>query len=100
MPKFAIRVPHALGQDEAVRRIQERFDSIAVTYQGQIQGIQQEWQESLMKFAFQAMGVAVSGTVTVEPAEVNVQTELPLMAMMFKGAVESKLREELTKILA
>lgn len=100
MPKFAISVPHALGQEEAVRRIKERFDSIAVTHQGQIQGLQQEWQERLMKFAFQAMGVAVSGTVTVEPAEVQVHTELPLMAMMFKGAVESQLREELTKILA
>lgn len=100
MPRFAINVPHSLGQDEAVRRIQERFDSIAQTYQGQIQGIQQQWDGNSMKFAFQAMGVAVSGTVTVGPAEVQVHTELPLMAMMFKGAVETKLREELTKILA
>lgn len=100
MPKIAMSLPHALGQEEAVRRIQERFQAISQTYQGQIQDLQEEWNGNTMRFAFRAMGVSIRGNVQVEPAEVQVETELPLMAAMFKGAVETQLREELKKILA
>ncbi len=100
MPRFATNMPHTLGQEEAIRRIRERFHAMAETYQGQIQGLRQEWDGSAMTFAFRAMGVSVAGTVAVETAEVKVVTELPLMAVMFKGAIETQLREELKKILA
>ena len=100
MPRFTMNVPHALGQDEAVRRLKERFQAMAEAYQGQVQGLQQDWEGGVLKFAFRAMGISVGGTVTAEPAEVKVETELPLMAMAFKGAIESQLRAELAKILA
>ena len=100
MPKFATSVPHSLGQDETVRRLKDRFQTIADTYQGQVQGLKQEWDGNVMKFAFSTMGISISGTVIAEPAELKVETELPLMAMMFKGAIETQLRQELTKILA
>ena len=46
------------------------------------------------------MGMAVSGTLVVEDAEVTVETELPLAAALFKGLIQQQIREELQRVLA
>jgi hypothetical protein len=42
----------------------------------------------------------VSGDVIVQPAEVQLDGQIPFAAMMFKGKIESALRDQLTKELA
>jgi hypothetical protein len=46
------------------------------------------------------MGIHVQGTVTAEDSQVVVVTELPLIAMPFKSAIDRQIRDELEKILA
>ena len=99
MPKLAISVPHALGQEEAIRRLEEAFRSATETYRDQIHELDAQWNGNVMRYRFNAMGIAVSGSTTVEPSEVKVDANLPLMAVMFKGAIEKRLREELGKLL-
>jgi hypothetical protein len=54
----------------------------------------------VLTYSFKAMGIAVQGTLTVEPADVKLDAELPWVAMAFRGTIESKVREELGKLLA
>ena len=100
MPKLAIEVPHALGQDEAARRLKEKFAAATEEHRGVLSNFRDEWQDHTFSFAFQAMGVGVSGTVAVEPERVKLNADLPFAAMFFKGAIESRIRQEAGVLLA
>lgn len=100
MPKLTMTVPHALGQQEAIQRLQERFQAAIQSYQDRVQGLQQQWNDNALTYRFQAFGMSVNGSARVEPSEVTVVMELPLMATMFQGTIEKRLREKLGEILA
>ncbi len=99
MPKVNIAIPHELGQEEATRRLQERFHTVKDQFGGQISDLQEEWEPNGLRFSFRVMGLKVSGAVTSEPTEVQVAADLPMAAMMFKGTIEQQIRDELSKML-
>ena len=100
MPKLAMSVPHSLGQEAAVERLKDQFKSIKEEYADQISDLSEEWNGNLLSFGFTTYGVKIKGTVTVDPAEVAVAANLPIVAMMFKGPIEQQLRDQLTKMLS
>ncbi len=100
MPQLTVEVPHQLGQEEAARRLKARFDALRGTYQTQVSEATEEWRDHTLFFGFRAMGMKVSGTLAVEPALVRVDAELPFAAMMVKGMIEQRVRDELGKMLA
>lgn len=53
-----------------------------------------------MKCSFSSFGIAMDADMQVEPQELKFQVNIPFAAMIFKGQIESQLRDELTKLLA
>ncbi len=100
MPRLKFAVPHSLTADEAVLRLKSKIAAALSEHGGRLSDFQEQWTDHSMNFAFRAMGMSVSGTVAVEPAEVKVDAELPLAAMLFKGAIEQRLRQEIDALLA
>lgn len=100
MPKLTTEVPHALGQDEALRRLKHQLELAKQDYQSQVGDLYGEWQDHILSFNFQVMGMKVAGEMAVEAASVRVNADLPLAAMMVKGMIEQRLRQELGKVLA
>jgi hypothetical protein len=99
MPKLQLDIPHSLGQEEATRRLKEKFAAASAEYQGQVSNFRQEWRDHTFSFGFHALGMAVTGTVAVEDAVVKLVTQLPLTASLFKGVIEERLRQEVGKLL-
>ena len=87
-------MPRPSGDSKSNSRITQ------AAYQAHVSDLQQEWTDSTLTFSFRAMGMAVSGTLVVEDAEVTVETELPLAAALFKGLIQQQIREELQRVLA
>jgi len=100
MPKLSLSVPHSLGVEEAARRLKQRYDAVKAEQGGQVKDLEEHWDGQTLRCRFRAMGLKVAGSVTVQPAAVQVDAELPLAALMFKGFIESRVREELGKLLA
>jgi hypothetical protein len=100
MPRLTLEVPHSLGLEEAMRRLKDKFAAARAEHQGRVSNLREEWRDHTLSFAFQAMGMAVSGTVAVEPAQVKMNAELPFAATFFKGAIEQRLRQEVSTLLA
>lgn len=100
MPKLALSVPHTLSQEEATRRLQERLNVARQTFQDRVQNLEEHWEGHRLTFRFNTFGFSIQGDVASEPAEVQVNAELPLAAMMFKGMIEQQVREELSRVLA
>jgi hypothetical protein len=100
MAQLSVDVPHVLGQDEAARRFKERLAAARTEYHDQLSEFQEQWQDHTLSFAFRAMGLAISGKLAVEANTVRLRASLPLAILMFKGAIEKRVREEVGTLLA
>ena len=95
MPRLSLSVPHALGVPEAVSRLRTRADAIRAAYQSQVTDLVESWDGDSMSCQFRVLGQRVEGALTVLPDEVQIVMDLPLFAMMFRGAIEARAREEM-----
>ena len=62
--------------------------------------LDEQWQDHTLTFHFQAMGFKVGGTLAVEDAAANLDIDLPLAAIVVKGMIEQRVRQELGTVLA
>ncbi|NLY01800.1 MAG: hypothetical protein GXY83_37420 [Rhodopirellula sp.] len=100
MPKLSLAVPHNLTEEEATQRLQTRFGELQQEHGQHLQDFEGDWNGASMTYRFKATGVKVSGTVNVEPSQVRIDAQLPIVAMMFKGRIEQEIRNELVSVLA
>jgi len=100
MPKFTLNVPHALGREEATRRLKERFHFLKEHYREHITSLEEQWRDSAMDFKLTTFGATIAGDAAVEEQEVRLAAHVPLWAAMFKSRFEETIRRELERILA
>jgi len=99
MPRLIMETSHTLGQEEASRRLKEKFDIVRRDYGSQVSNLHEEWADHTLSFGFKAVGMKVEGTVEVGGDCVKLDTKLPIAAAIFKGLIESKVRGELGDLL-
>jgi hypothetical protein len=85
-----------LSREEAARRLKEQ----AAKAREQVTDLEEQWNDHTLTFRFKAMGFGVNGTMAVEDAAVKIDVNLPLAAMMVKGMIEHRLRQEIGGVLA
>ena len=100
MAKLSVAVPHSLSKEEAAERLQNRFLQLREQHGNHVQDFQGQWEGDRLRCSFSTLGVNVRAAVTVEPSQVTIDTELPMLAMMFKGKIEQEIRSELGQVLA
>lgn len=100
MSNLSMNIPHQLGQEAALSRIQSVLRNVQAKYAGQIQDLKEEWNGNTGVFSFKIMSMPVSGTLTVNDNNVALDSKLPLAASMFQGKIKSVIMEEATKVLA
>ena len=100
MPSLKLTFPNQLGQEEAVARLKSLLAKVKDKYQDQVSDLHESWNENTMSFDFKTYGFHITGNVLVEPTEVQLDGQIPFAAMMFKGKIETALREQLAKTLA
>lgn len=99
MPSMNVVVAHELTREEATERLRGFLVKVKEHYSDKVNNLQEEWGENSMRFAFSAMGFSTSGEVTVEATEVVVAGKIPLAAMMFRGQIETAIRDQLSRVL-
>jgi hypothetical protein len=100
MPSLKLTIPHALGQEEAAKRLRGMLAKIKARHGDQVTDLKEDWNGDAVDFSFKTFGMSITGNVAVGPDAVNLDGQLPFAAMMFKGKIESTVREELEKLLA
>lgn len=100
MPKLSFSVPHSLEKSEARSRLEAFAERVREKYQGQVKDVKEWWEGDNLCFGFRTMGVNIDGQLAVEDDHLDVNGNLPFSAMMFKGRIESSLKEELEKLMA
>jgi hypothetical protein len=100
MPKFNVNVPHSLSQEEARTRLERFAEMLEKKFQNQVSELHQSWENDTLNFRFKTYGIPLQGGITVGATELSCAGELPFSAMMFRGKIESAIREELQRLLA
>ena len=100
MPELNVSIPHELPREEALQRVKSLLEKIKSQHEEKISRLQQEWNGDTGVFSFLVMGFAVSGTLTVKDDSVQLDSDIPLPAVLFKGKIKSIIEEEGKKLLA
>jgi len=100
MPKFSVHVPHSLSQQEARLRLERFAERLQQKFQNQVSDLHQEWENDTLRFRLKTYGIPLEGRITVSDTELDLDGDLPFSAMMFRGKIESTIREELERLVA
>jgi len=100
MPTIKMSIPQSLGQAEATRRIQEAAANAKQQYAGQFSDLNEEWDGSSGKVSLKAMGFNVGVRFNITDTAVDVEADVPMMAMPFKGQIEQMVSERAAQLLA
>lgn len=101
MPKFNVSVPHSLERSEAVDRLKGFSDKVRSDAAVELTEVEENWDDSgNLKFSFKAMGMKISGSLIASQSDVTVNGELPFAAAMFRGAIESQIKDKIAEAVA
>jgi putative polyhydroxyalkanoate system protein len=100
MPKFGVTVPHQLTKDDARSRLERFVEVLQTKFEGKVSDLNQSWEGDTLKFSFKTFGIQLTGGITVYDNELKLDGDLPFAAMMFRGKIESDIKEQLERIVA
>ena len=97
---ITINVPHALGKDEARRRIAEGFRSAQqqkMAGLGALLSIREHWEQDSLHFEAGALGQVIRGRLDVLPDRVEIEIQAPdllaAVAERLLATVDAKTRK-------
>jgi hypothetical protein len=99
MPKFSVTVPHRLSEQEATERLNRFIEILREKFQDSVSELEQSWDGNALAFRFKTYGIPLSGKIAVTDKELALNGDLPFTAMMFKGKIESAIREQLQRLV-
>lgn len=99
MPKFNFEIPHTLTVGEARERLQRFTEALHTKFQDQVSELEQSWEDDTLAFGFKTFGIKIQGKIKLHEDRLTVDADLPFSAMMFKGKIESEMRQQLERLL-
>ena len=99
MPKFSVKVPHALAREDVVDRLTRFVEILREKFKDSVSELDQKWEGEDVAFRFKSFGMAITGKIKIEENQLVVDGDLPFSAMMFKGNIESAIREQLERLM-
>src|SRR5436190_24174706 len=100
MARFNMAVSHGLPQDDALRRVRGEVENLKRQYGDRISNRWDNWDNNTYTFGGLTKGFTVSGVMMVKPFQVEIDADLPWLTMLFKGRIETAIRERLSTLLA
>ena len=95
---LVVSIPHRLGKDEAVRRLQAGLTRAARSVP--VLSVDEErWEGDKMIFRIRALGQAAAGHVDVAEDHVRVEVVLPWLLQRFAEAAQAAIRSRGQRLL-
>jgi hypothetical protein len=100
MPKINLSVPHALGEEEAKKRIASLIADSRAKFGANVSDVTESWTGLVDNFSFRAMGFSIAGKLEVQASQLLIDINFPFAALPFKGRVESEILTHARQLLA
>jgi hypothetical protein len=99
VPKFHFEIPHTLSADDAKSRLERFVESLQAKFQDKVSDLDQGWNGNTLAFGFKTFGIKIAGAIESLEQKLAVTGEIPFTAMMFKGKIESEVKEKLARLM-
>lgn len=100
MAKFNVAVAHGVPRQAAATKLRSFADQIRDSAAIEVTDVREAWdEEGNLEFAFKAMGMSISGIMTVCDDNVTVAGTIPFAALPFRGAIESQIAEKIREAI-
>ncbi len=99
MPQFNVTVPHTLSREDARAKLEKFSEFLQQKFQGQVKNVEESWEGDTLNFAFRTYGINLKGNIAVNDSDLKLTGEIPFSAMMFRGKIESAIREQLENLV-
>src|SRR5580704_3066688 len=89
-----VSIPHRLGKDEAVRRLQNGLGNAQANF-GHLFKVQEEtWTGNRLQFRVSALGQVASGTIDVADDHVRLEVALPWLLARLVEKIRPAIRRQ------
>ena len=89
-----VSIPHHLGKQEAVRRLQAGLANVRTTFGQQLTLLEETWTDEHLDFRIGVLGQNVSGTIDVADDHVRLEVMLPWLLAMLAGKAKTLIERQ------
>lgn len=100
MRSFKLSIPHQLPQQEALSRIKNSLTKLKREQEDKMSAVKEEWRNETCIFQFTALGFTVSGSFTVHPSNIEIDSKIPFAVFLFRNKIRQVINEKGKKLLA
>ena len=95
-----ISIPHEHSPSEVKRRLVDALADARAKHPDLLRDARETWPtDNQMHFTGQAMGQTITGSVEIEPGQVQVTIVLPFLLSMFASTLKPRIEAEGRKLL-
>ena len=94
-----VSIPHRLGREEALRRIQSGIATARTNYSSFLAIHEETWAGDRLAFNLSALGQSASGLIDVADDHVRLEVTLPWLLAKFAEKLTPAIRKEGTLLL-
>lgn len=96
---LVISIPHRLGKQEALRRLQDGLGSAGASFRHLFSLEEQTWTGDHLQFRVSALGQSVSGSIDVAEDYVKLEVFLPWLLAKLAETLQPLIRKEAVLLL-
>ena len=100
MPQLKFSVPHALPRQEALNRIKNMLAELQKVHQENISDVHEEWKDNVGSFSLKAKGFQISGNITVNESDVELNSDVPFAVTLFSGTIKNMISKKAEELLS
>lgn len=95
MAKILIEYFHNAGVTKAKEVIDETISKNSRKFSDSIEDLDKKWQNYSLIFSGKAKGISVSGVVNVQDDKIEIEVNIPFIAIPFKSKIKESILYEL-----
>lgn len=99
MSNIDIKIPHTIGQEEALKRIKNLMTNLKEAHANTIKNVNEKWSGQEGSFNFSTRGFQVSGKIYVGVDTVRINSRLPFVLTFYKNAITKTIWAKGTELL-
>jgi Putative polyhydroxyalkanoic acid system protein (PHA_gran_rgn) len=89
-----VTIPHRLGKQEAVRRLQDGFGKVRSSFGQSFMVLKDEWAGDHLDFRASLLGQTTTGTVDVADDHVRLEVQLPWMLSLLANKAKALVQKQ------
>lgn len=94
-----VSIPHSLGKEEAIRRLQAGFGQLRTTFGDKIASLEDQWAGDRMDFRVGTLGQTITGHLVVLEDSVHLEVQLPFVLAMIAEKAKGFIQKQGTLML-